>query len=505
MLILRWKQFSRAPQFGQRLAMRILAGGMGFYLLLNLLLIGYFLPFLLGKAHPDANMIELVNGYILHIFLTLLVMRYFMQKIPAAQMQAFLTLPVRKSRLVLAYLGMRSLHGFNYVPIILALPLWVQAILPAYPLAHSLLWLAGILLLSLASAALVLCIKIFAFDRPLIFFAFLLVIVGLFLLDQIPVLAILSKISGTLFNDLLAGHWLLLLAMVLGTGLLAVGLFRILRCKLYLPEGKSSRRHRTTGMSEIKTKEHSERGIQTKMKIETHNLIKKYNNRVVLDLPNMTIESGELFGLVGNNGAGKTTFFRLILDLVQATEGCVLSGGNDVAKDESWKRYTGSYLDEGFIIDFLTPEEFFQFVGTTYEMSGKQIREGLEKFEGFFNGEILGQGTKKYIRDFSKGNIQKIGIAAAMLPEPQVLVLDEPFANLDPTSQIRLKRMLTRLNQEKRNTILISSHNLNHVAEISTRIVLLEKGKAIRDVQGMQQDSENGVLQELQAYFAIEA
>mgnify|MGYP007073249452 CR=1 FL=1 len=174
LLSLRWKQFARAPQFGQRLAVRILMGLFGIYLLLNLLFVGYFLPRILAKTHPDANIAELVNSYILHLFLGLLVMRYFIQKMPVAQMQAFLTLPVRKSRLVLAYLGMLGLHGFNYVPIILALPLWVQSMLPVYPLSGSLFWLTGILLLSLASAALVLLVKMFAFDRPLVFFVFLL-------------------------------------------------------------------------------------------------------------------------------------------------------------------------------------------------------------------------------------------------------------------------------------------------------------------------------------------
>lgn len=239
------------------------------------------------------------------------------------------------------------------------------------------------------------------------------------------------------------------------------------------------------------------------MKIETKNLVKKYLNKSVVDLPGIVIESGELFGLVGNNGAGKTTFFRLILDLVQATEGQVFSNGKDVAKDENWKAYTGSYLDESFIIDFLTPEEFFQFVGTTYEMTKQQVHEVLTKFEGFFDDEVMGKGKRKYIREFSKGNIQKIGIAAAMLPQPKVLILDEPFANLDPTSQIRLKRMLCKLNQKKKTTILISSHNLAHVAEISTRILLFEKGKAIRDVLDVQ-SSGNGVLQDLEAYFAVE-
>ena len=239
------------------------------------------------------------------------------------------------------------------------------------------------------------------------------------------------------------------------------------------------------------------------MSIQTQNLIKKYAVKTVLDLPALSIEPGELFGLVGNNGAGKTTFFRLVLDLIQATEGHVLSKGNDVAKEVNWKSYTGSYLDESFIIDFLTPIEFFEFAGATYEMSREKVHEELEKYEAFFSDEILDKGKRKYIRNFSKGNIQKIGIAAAMLPQPEILILDEPFANLDPTSQIRLKRMLTRLNQGKKTTILVSSHNLSHVADISTRILLLEKGKIVRDVLNVQ-NSTNGVLKELEDYFSVE-
>lgn len=235
------------------------------------------------------------------------------------------------------------------------------------------------------------------------------------------------------------------------------------------------------------------------MRIEIQQLHKKYQDKLVLCIPKFVIENGELFGLVGNNGAGKTTFFRLILDLVPPTEGKVLSGGRDVTKDESWKEYTGSYLDEGFVIDFLTPEEFFRFVGTTYKMSNNEINEALERLRPFFNGEILEQG-KKYIRDFSKGNIQKIGIAAAMLSKPKVLILDEPFANLDPTSQICLKRILKELNKERKTTILISSHNLNHVAEICTQIVLLEKGKIIREVRNTVKSGQ--LLAELESYFA---
>lgn len=236
------------------------------------------------------------------------------------------------------------------------------------------------------------------------------------------------------------------------------------------------------------------------MWIEIQQLHKKYHDKLVLCIPELVIASGELFGLVGNNGAGKTTLFRLILDLVPPTEGKALSGGREVAKDDSWKAYTGSYLDEGFLIDFLTPGEFFRFVGMTYNMSDNEIREALERLRPFFNGEILEQG-RKYIRDFSKGNIQKIGIAAALLSTPRVLILDEPFANLDPTSQISLKRLLKVLNREKNTTILISSHNLNHVAEICTRIALLENGKVIRDVSNYPQSAQ--LLAELEAYFTV--
>jgi len=236
------------------------------------------------------------------------------------------------------------------------------------------------------------------------------------------------------------------------------------------------------------------------MKLEIKNLIKKYSNGFILNIPELTIKEGEILGLVGNNGAGKTTFLRLILDLLQANEGVVMFNGKNVTQDESWKLYTGSYLDDSFIIDFLTPEEFFQFVGATYKMSKRQVNDSLKEFEVFFKGEVLGK-KKKYIRDYSKGNIQKIGIAAAMLSEPRLLVLDEPFNNLDPTSQILLKNLIKKFNRDKRCTVVISSHNLKNIIEISTRIVLLENGQIIRDIRNIKDVSE--VEQELDLYFEI--
>jgi len=236
------------------------------------------------------------------------------------------------------------------------------------------------------------------------------------------------------------------------------------------------------------------------IRIEVQQLNKKYQANLALCIPELNIAPGECCGLVGNNGAGKTTFFRLLLDLVQPSAGCVLSGKRNVAQDESWKAYTGSYLDESFLIDFLTPLEFFHFVGKTYGMPDEEIGLALERFRPLVGDEILQHG-KKYIRDFSKGNVQKIGIVAAMMSQPQVLVLDEPFAHLDPSAQINLKRQLQSFHRESKATILISSHGLNHITELCSRIVLLERGQIARDVKTDAIHSAR-VLPELEAYFA---
>lgn len=230
--------------------------------------------------------------------------------------------------------------------------------------------------------------------------------------------------------------------------------------------------------------------------IQVIDLQKVYNGVTVLNIPELKIAQGESFGLVGNNGAGKTTFFRLILDLIEASKGEVMVDGEKVMRNDNWKLKVGSFLDEGFLIDFLTPEEYFAFVGKLYNKTEGDISFFLENMKDFFSTEIL--GSKKLIRDFSKGNQKKIGIAAALLGDPKVLILDEPFTALDPSSQIRLKRFLTDLQQKQQITMLISSHDLNHVTEVCKRIVILEKGKVVKDIQ-----TSDDTLKELEAYFAV--
>lgn len=228
--------------------------------------------------------------------------------------------------------------------------------------------------------------------------------------------------------------------------------------------------------------------------IQLNNLSKKYDETIVLNVEDLSINTGEHFGLVGNNGAGKTTLFSLLLDLIQATSGTVAINDIEVAKSEAWKKEVAAFVDDKFLIDYLTPEEYFAFIAQLRIVDKATLKDFLEQFEDFFNDEILNQ--KKYLRDFSKGNQKKVGLAASFIGNPSIVILDEPFANLDPSSQIRLKSFLaSEVNKDK--TLLISSHDLNHVTDVCERIVLLEKGKVIKDTP-----KSPATLKELEAYFS---
>lgn len=232
--------------------------------------------------------------------------------------------------------------------------------------------------------------------------------------------------------------------------------------------------------------------------VEINQLKKSYKQNEVLNIDHLKINQGEKFGLVGNNGAGKTTLFRILLDLIRPTSGAVFIDGQDVSQTEDWKRFTGSFIDEKFLIDYLTPEEYFDFLGKTYGLNKTDLEQFLEQFETLFNDEVFGK--KKYIRNLSKGNKKKVGIASALIGNPSYVVLDEPFENLDPTSQIRLKKIINQYQQNRNTTFLISSHDLNHVTELSSRIVLLEAGQTKMDIAVNER-----TLSELTQYFESNA
>jgi len=230
--------------------------------------------------------------------------------------------------------------------------------------------------------------------------------------------------------------------------------------------------------------------------IQVNNLTKTYNGTTVLNINNLEIKKGESFGLVGNNGAGKTTFFSLLLDLIQPSTGNITSNGIQVHLSEDWKPFTSAFIDESFLIGYLTPEEYFYFIGDLRGQNKADIDALLEKHNEFFNDEIL--NNKKYLRDLSKGNQKKVGIIAALIGNPEVIILDEPFANLDPTTQIRLKRIIKELADNPDVTILVSSHDLAHTVEVSNRIVALNKGEIVKDIQTSEE-----TLRELETFFAV--
>lgn len=229
--------------------------------------------------------------------------------------------------------------------------------------------------------------------------------------------------------------------------------------------------------------------------ITTTNLTKKYDKQVVLNIQNLEIPKGQSFGLVGNNGAGKTTYFSLILDLIKPTTGYIKNNNILVHESEEWKPFTSAFIDESFLIGYLTAEEYFYFIGELRGQNRADINDLVAQFEDFFHGEILSQ--KKYLRDLSKGNQKKVGIVGALIGNPEVIVLDEPFASLDPTTQIRLKGIIKNLAETKGVTVLISSHDLMHVTDVCERIVVLEKGEIIKDIA-----TSKATLKELEAYFA---
>lgn len=231
--------------------------------------------------------------------------------------------------------------------------------------------------------------------------------------------------------------------------------------------------------------------------IQVENLTKAYGTTTVLNIPQLEIPKGQSFGLVGNNGAGKTTFFSLLLDLIQPTSGHITSNGVEIRSSEDWKPFTSSFIDESFLIGYLTPEEYFYFIGDLRGWNKADVDAFLAPFADFFNNEVLNK--KKYIRDLSKGNSKKVGIVAALIGNPEVIILDEPFANLDPTTQIRLKKILKELANNPDITILVSSHDLQHTVEVSNRIVALENGLVVKDLK-----TNTETMKELEAFFSGE-
>jgi len=226
--------------------------------------------------------------------------------------------------------------------------------------------------------------------------------------------------------------------------------------------------------------------------IQVDRLTKEYNGKEVLHIDDLHIGEGEVIGLVGNNGAGKTTFFQLLLDFIPPTTGSVQLNGQTVQHAEHWKELVAAYLDESFLIEYLTAEEFFSFIANTRGVPKVDAEQFVDGFESVFHGEVLGK--KKYLRAFSKGNQKKVGLVSTLIGQPPIVYWDEPFANLDPRTQLKMKEVVRDFSADR--TWIISSHDLGHIVDVCTRIIILNEGRIIKDVL-----RENTTLEELIEVF----
>lgn len=232
------------------------------------------------------------------------------------------------------------------------------------------------------------------------------------------------------------------------------------------------------------------------MDVVVDNVTKSFGEKLALNIEKYIVHKGEIVGLVGNNGAGKTTLFRVMLDLVKPDTGFVSINNCVTSQGEDWKYVTGAFIDSSFLIDYLTPDEYFSFIGAISGLSASEVNERLLKYEGFMNGELV--GNKTLIRNLSAGNKQKVGIIGAMLTNPSVLILDEPFNFLDPSSQLSMKYLLQDYNRDNGATVIVSSHNLSHTLDICTRVTLLEDGVILKDMNKEYAD----ITREIEMYFS---
>ena len=209
--------------------------------------------------------------------------------------------------------------------------------------------------------------------------------------------------------------------------------------------------------------------------IKTENLTKQYGKQIVADRVNLEVKKGHIYGLIGPNGAGKTTIMRMLAGLTEPTDGEIELFGERKNPDAYRNRISfmieAPYLDGG-----MTAEENMTYVGFVRGVTDKKRRKELLEFVG------LSDVGKKPVDKFSLGMKQRLGIAMALLAEPEVMVLDEPINGLDPEGIVEIRELLQKLCEEKGITILISSHILSELATLCTDFIIINKGRILENL-----------------------
>lgn len=210
--------------------------------------------------------------------------------------------------------------------------------------------------------------------------------------------------------------------------------------------------------------------------LSTHNLTKKYDKVVAVDKVNMELRRGEIYGLVGKNGAGKTTFLRMITGQTFVTEGSISLFGSTGSKLNQERRKIGAIIEIPSFYSYLTAEQNLEYYRRQMGIPGKDcVKEALQEVN------LTDTGNKKF-KSFSLGMKQRLGLAFALMNKPELLLLDEPINGLDPFGIVEIRNLLIRLSKERNITILISSHILSELTNVATCYGFIENGKMIRQL-----------------------
>lgn len=203
-------------------------------------------------------------------------------------------------------------------------------------------------------------------------------------------------------------------------------------------------------------------------------LTKRYGDFLAVDHVDLEAPPGQVFGVLGPNGAGKTTTLRMITGLLQPTAGRILIDGHDLAEETvSAKKITGFIPDRPYVYDKLTAFEYLRFIGGLYELDGDLLARRIDSLLGLFE---LGDWGDELIESFSHGMKQRLVFAGALLPDPKLLVIDEPMVGLDPKGHQLVKQLFIDLAHDEGMTVFVSTHTLEVAQEVCDQIVILDHG-----------------------------
>jgi ABC-2 type transport system ATP-binding protein len=218
--------------------------------------------------------------------------------------------------------------------------------------------------------------------------------------------------------------------------------------------------------------------------IKLEGISKQLGEREVLRDVSLIAEQGDIFGYLGPNGAGKTTTIRILLGLLQPTSGKATILGEDVSKDEA-RRKVGFVLESDGLYDNKTAEDNLWYYARIYGMG-----EPTKRIDSILNMVELRDRAKDKVGTYSKGMRQRLALARAMIHDPELLVLDEPTAGVDPSGQIEVREVILNMAYKEGKTVFLSSHNLDEVQRICNRIALIDSGeiKLYGELERLQRD-----------------